>query len=170
MMRGGRLRAAILDRLRSNYHATMASVAASYGIAPISMDLSPTSKQVFQGYLTADQIDESAPSRYPMLVIYTSSSSNEHTVVPSSFSGRVSVVLDWYVSFRGGNAQRDSETIADALEDTVYKIFDDGSWPQLHGAPDAVMPGIDCARQPIEMAGEHWRQMLRFTMTFEVLQ
>ena len=169
-MRARRLRDAILRRLRETYRETMASVAAEYGVAPVQIDLSPQSRQVFQGQLTADQVDETVAARYPLLIIYAVSSANEHSQMPAAFAGVVTIAVEWHLSYRGGNAPRDSETACDVVEDAMYRIFQNGNWPQLYGAGNAVMFGIECARSPIDMAGEHWRQTVRFTLQFEVAE
>jgi hypothetical protein len=168
---GRAVREAAVRRLAdaaTGFNAKLAAVAGAYGIQAFQIDWMDGSKNFFRGFLDPNDVDESVASRYPLVMLYAITSSNDHDSLPRTFSGQVTLGLDFHVTWRSGNAQRNFEDLGDAIEDAVYEVFSDGNWPQLWGAANACQVAISLTKRPVEMGGEHWRQTLSFRLVFQV--
>ena len=153
----------------AGFNTRLAALASTYGIQPFSIDWGTASKNFFRGFLDPNDVDESTPSRYPLVMLYSTGSSNDHDSMSRVFSGPVVLGLDFHVTWRAAGALRNFEDLGDAIEESVYAVFGDGNWPQLWGAAFAVMAGIALVKGPVESGeGEHWRQSLSFRLTFQV--
>jgi hypothetical protein len=163
------VRDAIRERLadaESGFNAVLASLAPDYGVIAFDIDWTADSRNFFQGALHPDQLEQSSPSRYPLAVLYTMASQNRNLRKFAVFSGTINACLDVHLSWRGGNAQKDFESLADAVEETVYRVFNSPDWAPSYNA--AIYNGdLTVQRRPLEMAGQHWRQTLSFRLTFE---
>jgi hypothetical protein len=165
-----KVREAVLLRLSdptSGFNANLAAVASTYGIQPFSVDWSATSKNFFRGFLDPNDVDESTPSRYPLVMMYAITSTNRNLQKFALFSGEVILGLDFHITWRAGNALRNFEDLGDAIEDAVYKTLN-GTDFQAWGAPLTYNGQISLAKRPLELAGEHWRQTLSFRLTLQV--
>ncbi|MGE5568543.1 MAG: hypothetical protein ACM3S5_05835 [Rhodospirillales bacterium] len=166
-----RVREAVVRRLAdpsTGFNMKLAAVAYAYGIQPFSIDWTANSKNFFRGFVDPNDVDESTPSRYPLVMLYSMTSSNDHDSMPRLFSGKVVLGLDFHITWRAGNALKNFEDLGDAIEDAVYAVFSDGNWPQTWGAANAVQVAIALTKRPVEMGGESWRQSLMFRLTFQV--
>lgn len=152
----------------TGFNAKLAAVASTYGIQPFTIDWSATSKNFFRGFIDPNDVDDSTPSRYPLVMLYSITSSNDHDSMPRVFSGKVTLGLDFHVTWKQGNALKNFEDLGDAIEDAVYAVFSDGNWPQLWGAQYACQTGITLSKRPVESGGEHWRQTISFRLVFQV--
>lgn len=152
----------------SGFNATLASIAATHGVTAFTIDWSATSKQFWEAYLTPDDVDESAASKYPMAFLHGVASDNSHDSLPRTFSGSVDLALAFWFTDRATSAPRTLEPLCDAVEDAVNAMFADGNWPQLWGASNAVMVRCPSQRARLDTGGEHWRASIVFRLTFQV--
>lgn len=150
-----------------------AAVAPTYGITPLSTVLihwDPMSRQVFEGFITPEQIEISQIAEYPAIILYTSVSANELGTMPTKFSGMITAHADIILRFdvrqgTGGVEVDNTEPWANAVEDAVIEA--------IHGYdawPSGVTPHREfrCERDPVTLLGDGWQQRLPFTFPFEV--
>lgn len=159
---------AVLAQPVTGFNARFAGVALDYGLQPFTIDWSPSSKQVWDAPLDPEDLDATSPARYPLVMLYAVASANRNLRKFSLFSGQVEVALDWHISWKRGNAPRDAELVADAIEDTVYQVVNDADFQAVAAAPLIWNGDISLRRGPLLMGGEHWLRTLAFRLTFEV--
>ena len=165
-----RAREAVLLRLAdttTGFNANLAAVASAYGVQSFAIDWSDSSKNFFRGFLDPNEIDESTASRYPLVMLYSVASANRNFQKFTLFSGDVTLGLDFHITWRPTNALKDFEDLGDAIEDAVYATLN-GTDFQAWGAPLTYNGEASLSKQPLELAGEHWRQTLSFRLTFQV--
>jgi hypothetical protein len=153
------VRDAIRERLAAAYETTLTKVCLEYGIKrPQAIDFAdPKARNFFQGYLHPDAIENSTVKSYPMAILYAVGSANENLEKFREFSGRITLNLDIYLSWPTIKAINDFETLGDAVEATLYRVFHDPEWADAY--TDFVYNGdLSVVRRPLEQAGENWRQ------------
>jgi hypothetical protein len=129
-----------------------------------------TSKQLFELNAHPDDFEESAPFKYPMCFLHGVGSNNTHEQFGVRFSGRVELMLRFYVTSKAPSiavAGRALEATGNAIEGAVNTMFCDGNWPQNYGL-SAVFAGYPMVREAIQSAGEEWRQGFGFRLSFEL--
>jgi hypothetical protein len=169
-----RVRDAVLAKLAHvtvgfNANLAAAVATASYGTEqPFTIDWSAgTSKNLFIGPLAPSQIDDTTPSAYPLVSLYTVRSGQTGAQKFNLFSGEVVMGLDFHLSWIDSKARPIFDDRADLVEDAVVKTFNDASFVP----PSAVSYNGDVTldRGPVsEGDGENWRQTLSFRLTFTV--
>ncbi|CAB4130876.1 hypothetical protein UFOVP130_41 [uncultured Caudovirales phage] len=157
-----------LSDAATGFNAALAGVAASYGVTPFVIDWTVNSKQFFAAQLHPDEIDESTPSKYPMVMLYALSSDNRNIQKFAEFAGFVSIGLDIHLSWRPAKAVPNFEDLADAVEDAVYATLNGQNF-QDWGASVVYNGDVSVQRRPLEMSAENWRQTLSFRLVFEVV-
>jgi len=153
------------------FNPRFAQVASSYSVPVITVDWTPASKQYFEAWLTPDDLDDSTPSKYPMVFNHGMGSDNTHDSLPRTFSGRVETGLAFWVTTKATDVRKattELEYTLDAIEDVVNQMFTNGNWPQLYGAPNAICARIPAQRGRFEKGGEMSRQSILFRLTFQV--
>jgi hypothetical protein len=159
---------AVLAEPVTGFNARFAGVALDYGLQPFSVDWSSASKQVWEAPLDPEDLDATSPARYPLVMLYCVASENRNSRKFATFSGTVEVAVDLHLSWKGGNAPRDADLLADAIEDAVYQIVNEADFQAVAGAPLLWNGDISLRRGPLLMGGEHWLRTLAFRLTFEV--
>ena len=150
----------------SGFNPVFASVAPTYGVNAFTVDFSERSPQFFQAFVHPDEIDESTPSKYPLMCLYTLRCVNRNEQKFSLFSGDVLIGIDVHLTWRNARVLPDFESLADAVEEAVITLFNDDA---LITPPSvAYNGGISLDRSTVTMAGEHWRKTLSFRLAFEV--
>ena len=161
------VRDAIRERLADpteGFTATHTLIAADYGVPALSVDFSGQSRQFFEGAVDIDDIMGSSPAKRPVLVLFTQSSINTVTQVGPLFSGQVTAVLQVHLDQRSGNAVRDYESPADAVEETLYRLFLVRDWSK---PPEVTFGGdMSIQRGPVIPADTNWRQTITARLTF----
>jgi hypothetical protein len=154
------VRDAVRARLAAAYEETLGPICLEYGLnRPQAIVFEPKSRNFFQAYLHPDAIENSTVKSYPMAILYTVGSANENLEKFREFSGRVTLNLDIYLSWPSARAISDFETLGDAVEATLYRVFNDPEWADAY--TDFVYNGdISIVRRPLEQAGENWRQAI----------
>lgn len=148
------------------FTATHTALAASYGVAPISIDFSGNAavKQFFEGNVDVDDVLGSTPARRPLAQLYTRGSINTNACLRGLFSGQVEAILAIHIEQRGGNAVRDYESAADAVEETLYRVF----MARLWSKPNEITFGgeMSVTRGPVIPADSNWRQTVTARLVF----
>lgn len=153
------------------FNPKLATMVAAYGIQPVTIDLSLTSKQYFEAWLTPDDLDESTPSKYPMVFNHGMDSDNTHDSMPRTFSGQVHTGLAFWFTSKATDIRKSGpelEYTLDATEDAINQLFTNGNWPQLWGAANAICSRLSARRGRLEAGGEMSRQSILFPLTFQV--
>jgi hypothetical protein len=146
------------------------AVVTALGFPALTIDWSAaTSKQFFEMASHPDFFEESAPFKYPMCFLHGLASNNIHEQFGVRFSGNVDLALRFYAVSKApsiGTAGRQLESIGNAVESAVNTLFCDGNWPQNYGV-SGVLAAYPMTREPIQEAGEEWRQGYIFRLSFE---
>jgi len=148
------------------FNAVHAARAVTYGVDAISIDFTDPSKNFLQANIDADDIMQSSIYDYPLMTLYTISTSDE-VFEKAEFSGTCTVIIDVWLSWDEGNLLFDMESWAESVEDTMISIFNDRT-NQDWGATVHWDSRIKASRTKIEQAGDNWRQLVSFTLVFEV--
>jgi len=163
------VRDAIRERLADpaeGFAAVHAALAGDYGVAPITIDFGPASRQFYEGAIDIDDVLGSAAARRPVMVLYTQSSANTVAQVGPLFSGQVVAIIAMHLQQRGGNAVRNYEAAADAVEETLYRLFLSRQWTR---DPALTFGGdMSVARGPVIPADSDWRQTITARLVFGV--
>lgn len=161
---------AVLRHATRGFNARLAALAGQYGVEPFAIDWNPGSTSVFQGYLTSTDVEigQLSPDEFcPCgVVIYTTTTEAMALQKPSAFSGQVGACVDFYIRFREGIEQDDTESIMDAVEDAaVSALYDDAAaWP-----PNVTLSAhFVGAKEPARLVGDGWQERLSVQLTFEV--
>ncbi|MDE2103018.1 MAG: hypothetical protein KGL39_37585 [Patescibacteria group bacterium] len=155
----------------TGFNATVAQALQAYGLPALSIDWSDSSTQYFEAFLGPDDIDDSTPSKYPMVFLHGLASDNAHDAKPRAFSGTVEVALSFWLTERATDARKAGKALerkCSAIEDAINALFADGNWPQLWGAQNALLVRYPSQRSRIEIGAEHWRKSILFRLTFQV--
>ena len=162
-------RDAVRERLAdtlAGWNVTHAALAADYGVAAIAVDFGATSKQFFEGAVDVDDVLGSTASKRPVFVLFTAGSVNTVAITGPLFSGQAQVILQIHIEQRSGNAVRDYESQADAIEETLYTLFLARDW--AHGAALSFGGEMSIQRGPVVPADANWRQAITARFTFGV--
>jgi len=165
------VRDAVRGRLKdasTGFNKNLADVASSYGIQAFEIRFGDPTRNFFQGNLAPESLDAAGIFDVPLILLYTANSANQNIQKFTLFSGVVTAVVEVYLEWRSARALPDFASLQDAVEDAMYKTFNDssiqGEWSGAvnYNGDMAMVPS------PVTMAGENWRQILKFQGTFEV--
>ena len=160
----------VLSNATRGFSVKLAAIAATYAIDPFTIDWSSQSSSLFQGYLTSADVEvgQLAPeAACPVgVLIYTTTSVGMALQKPSTFSGEVGAVVDFYIRFREGIEQDNIESICDAIEDAALEALYDNAaaWP-----PSITLSAnVTVPKEPAELTGDGWQQRIPIILLFEV--
>jgi hypothetical protein len=106
------VRDAVRERLADEsigFNTRFAELAGDYGVDLVSIDWGPHSRQFFQGALDRADLEDTTATRGPMVALYVARSANGNLQKFCTFSGTVTVGLDFGRSMRR-NSGRSSIT------------------------------------------------------------
>ena len=163
----------ILSDATRGFNATYAAlqVGGNYpGIPDLVFDFSATSSNFIQSQVAPQMLDESSNYGYPLMAMYTLGSQDDKDRKFAIFAGLVQLAIDVYISQETNEATADTETMADAIEDAMYSMFNSSSFAPSVLMADAIIYNGDIAlsRAPLQQAGENWLQQLAFRLTFQL--
>jgi hypothetical protein len=167
------VRDTIRARLAAAYELTLGEVCLEMAIArpqAIVFEFDRKSPNFFQGQLDPDDIEGTTTKSYPIAVLWTQAAVNESREKFHLFSGDVTAFLDIYLSWRPAAALRDYETLGDAVEATLFRVFHDPDWVESYHGAIAYTGDLSVVRGPVQTAGEHWRQQIRTRLKVQVDQ
>jgi len=165
-----RVRAALYGRLSARFNSTLAAICTRDSLTAFSIDFAswPKSVNFFTGQLDPAEIEESTPLKYPLVTLYTAGSVSQCLQKPATFAGLVTAGIDVHLSWRGGNVSMDMEAMGDAVEETMVSIMNDLT-QQSWGANVIYDGKIRLQRGAQHFGAENWRQLLRFSLNWEVV-
>ena len=159
----------LLGHPTNGFNASLASVAGSYGIQPVTINWGPGSPQFFPVNLHPDDLEESTVSKYPMAFLCGLRSQNTHESHGRKFSGPVELRLSFWLTSKASSIVKAAsalESLCSAIEEACNNMFWNGNWPQGYGASSSVCNPPMCTRGEVEQAGEMWRQAIVFNLVF----
>jgi hypothetical protein len=158
------------------FNATLAAIAATYGIDPFTIDWSDGSGNFIEANLDETGARASRLVTGVTVSLYTSESRNkslgENRSKTAAFEGTILAHLDIRLDFRDGEDVNDdlTEDVADAVEDAIIQILVDPQGPFRGSFEGPVYFSGDfaCLRPPIEQLAEGYAQLLPFQLLYEV--
>jgi len=160
----------VLSNTTRGFNVKLSALAAAYKIDAFAVDWTSGSASVFQGYLTSADVEvgQLAPDEFcPCgVVIYTTTSEGMALQKPSTFSGQIGACVDFYIRFREGIEQDNTESIMDAIEDAALSALYDNAaaWPS-----NVILSAhVIGAKEPAALKGDGWQERLSIQLTFEV--
>ena len=154
----------ILADPSSGFNAVMGSLCDTYNIEPFTIDFGPASRNFFQGWYGPTVLDETSNVKYPVMCLYTVKSQNTNQEKFRLFSGSVMMGLDVYLTFRKSSAPQDTETLGDAVESTMYTVFDgDTAYGDVLYNGDLLIQ-----KGPLQLGASNWIQLVSSKLTFDL--
>lgn len=150
------------------FNAHIAAIAEVHGIRPFALDFSENSKNFFETNMDPDEIETSSPLKYPLATLCTVSSNNTHRSMFQTFSGAVNMALTIYITWATPRAPQNTERLANAVEAAVVRTFCNLDAMGNFTGPVSYDRVLGASRTPVQIGGEHWRQPLRFTLSFQL--
>jgi hypothetical protein len=160
---------AALSDATSGFNARFSSVATAYGITAVALNWSAGSNTFVQMALPPEAEDLSQLIGAPLAIaLYTSisasSSQDPNRTKFSPFSGAILAHCDFYFTKTTGLEIDDTESFLDAVEDAFIQVIQGATWPSVV----AYNGDISCAREPLVLIEDGYRQRIPFTLTLEV--
>lgn len=138
------------------FTATHTALAADYGVAPISIDFSGAAavKQFFEGNIDLDDVAGSTATKRPLCKLYTERSRNTGECLRGVFSGLITAVFVIRIEQKSGNAVRDYEAPADAVEETLHRVLN----ARVPFSPLSYGGDAEVIKGPVVPGDVNWRQ------------
>ena len=156
---------AILADPALGFNKTYAALQSSYGAPSIAFDFTSASANFAQSHATSQMADLSSNYGYPLMLMYASDSDNTRDIKYAVFSGQVILVIDIYISWELENISFDMESWGDAIEDTMYSVFNGMLGTNSFTQAGVIYNGeLSLNRQPLQFSGENWTQLLSFRL------
>jgi hypothetical protein len=159
-----------LAHATTGLNATWAAYAPTKGIPAslINFDFTIDSQSFFLAQLDPDLLEQTGIIKYPCAYMYIPQSAHAGLQKFNKFSGAVQLVLELYLSWKDikGNKLHFAR-YSNAVEAVVIDIFnrvENQDW----GKPLVYNGMIKCRRGPLKFAGENWRQLVGFSLEFEL--
>jgi hypothetical protein len=141
----------------------------------INFSLTPPSRNFILGQVEdMNEIFKWKHVSAPLITLYGISTNTEFEGVQkrSIFAGHVPVGLDFYMSWRAPQLHTDLETPGNAVEDTLYAIFNTqgGAYTNLLSTgPIYYTRHLDMiAKSPVSRGGDNWQQLLKFRFIVKI--
>lgn len=152
------------------FNPTLMAICDDYEISPFSIDFSDNSKNFFAAYYNAKDLSETSSFRFPIVCLYTIKSQNTNENKFVTFSGSVMIGIDTYLSFGKSSALADTESLADAVEATYYKLFNSESNQSFYQTGGVIYNGdLLIQRGPVAKGGSNWLQLMQSRLTFDLI-
>lgn len=164
------VRLAFRALLASNFNTTLDAVCLEFGCQPFAIDFGAPGKNYFEAPLDIESLLEYQGPTLPAIALSGLGSENRHRVLGKPFSGpltlQLSVFLHYPMPQEGDIIPEpiDFETLAEAVETTVYTILD--SIP--NDLADATLGDVSFHREPLVLARDGFVLALVFTIPFEI--
>jgi hypothetical protein len=162
-------RGAVLARLADavyGFNAKHADAAAAIGAQPVVVNWGANSKQVFETFISPDEIEDTSAFTWPVVCIYAQRSLNANRSKFNVFSGEVYVYVDIHLAWKDSAAPRKGDRELDAIENALVACFN--SQPDW-GGNDLVYGGdIQTDRFPMRRVSSNWRQTIRIRLILEL--
>lgn len=142
--------------------------------SPYQIDFSDASTNFWTSNVTSDQLDESSPDEGTLLMLYTiraAAQQGDGVQKFTMFSGEVQIGLDIELSWLSSAIPHDTESLADATEDALVKVFNSSAYygqMSPSGSGIAYNGEFEMNRQALRTSGENYRQRLNCLLRFGV--
>lgn len=176
-----RVRDAIHDQLAdatTGFNAAFNAALVSYGIDPLlAWDVgtgivwTKPSRNFMFGRVSPDAIDAIGELEYPIITIDTLASTTMTTrkVVSATFSGVLTGIVEFHLSWDNPDLLFDFASYGDAAEDAMFASINSLNPRLSNRATNMAYNGrMSCTRGPIAKGGRSTRQTLTFQIDIEV--
>jgi len=153
------------------FNPTLVKVCNDYNVQPFLIDFSNNSRNFFAGYYGAKAIMETTNTKFPLICLYTIKSTNTNQQKFQVFSGTILLGIDVYLSYGKSSAFGNTDLLADAVEDTIYNVFNSEANYGFYSAASGDLEyngDISVTRSSLTKDAYNWLQALqvRFTVDF----
>lgn len=158
---------AMLAHPTVGFNPTLGTIANDYGCTPFTIDYRTTSNNFFTGYFTSKNLLDTSNISLPMQCLYTLRAMNTNSEKYAVFAGTLDLGIDTYISFGKSGAPRDTDTVADAVEATLYNVFHQEANMPLYG--NVTYSGdLTVTRFPLQQSGTNWLQLVQARLSCEL--
>jgi hypothetical protein len=165
---------AVLARIAdptTGFNPGIATNAAIYGLNTcfISINWSNTSINFYQAQIDPELLEKSGLLKYPFACLYTKESGVTNDQKFTQFSGLVRVVLEFHMSWTQIKGLQNHEAYGNCVEDVVFDVInrvENQNW----GKPLTYNGQIQCKRGPLIYGAQNFKQVIGFSMMFQVDQ
>jgi hypothetical protein len=159
---------ALLSSETVGFNPTLAALCTQFQVPTFSIDFIAKTKNFIQGWFAAKDVIATSTLKLPLMCFYGIKSQNQNTQKFTTFSGSVMMGLDTYISFPSSQAPNTADNIVDAVEGTLYTVFDSPANYSYYG--DVQFNGdLLVKRGPISMGGSNWIQPVFAGLTFDLI-
>jgi len=166
------VRNAVRDQLKdvnNGFNKKLADIASTYDIADqvFTINFDNPGENFYYGQISEEVLDALEGPAYPLMTLFSIASGNQNFQKFTTFSGTVEIGIQVFVSWAEGRLIPNFENLGDAVIDVMYDLFN-ASALQSWAVPVAYNGEISCAKGPLVLAGDNWRQLLIFRLVFQV--
>jgi hypothetical protein len=148
----------LLSDSNSGFNPTLQTVCEEYGISPFAIDFGVRSKNFYQGWYGYDELVQTSNFKLPVMCLYSVKTQNQNLEKFRVFSGASMIGIDLYLSWNKSSAVLDTETLGDAVTDTLYNMFNREDNFSFFG--DVIYNGdLSINKGPLALSGDNWLQL-----------
>lgn len=168
------VRDALSARLKAAWAAKLDTAASGYEISAsdlqqlMEIDWTGARAQFFQGQIGVESLENTSAIRYPLVILFAESSSHDGNEKFRTYSGSVTMALEFHYSWRKSAALPTFDEVMDLIEETVIAVFHQQSWVGAMGSGLSYRGEMTTQRGPVQEGAENWLQSLGFRLTFGV--
>ena len=165
---------AVYSRLSSattGFNPGIATNASNYSLSPtfVQIDWSAQSSNFYFAQIDPELLEKSGILRYPFACMYIKESAQTGTQKFNQFSGAIRCILEVNLSWANIKGIQNTEAYPNCVEDVVFDVInrvENQNW----GKPLVYNGGIQCKRGPLIYGAQNFRQVVGFSMLFELHQ
>lgn len=161
----------VLGFLNNLFNSTLADNCATFSAVPFTLDFSTNSRNFFQGYYSSKDLVGTSIVKFPIMTLYTHGSANQNITKFNVFSGLVQIGIDTYLSFPQSAALSNTESLGDAVESTMYTMFNAPDNQPLWATPYyslTYMFDASVRRGAVSMGAQNWIQLIQTQFSIKV--
>jgi len=152
------------------FNPRLSTVVDSYGIKGFTIDFGAKSKSFFQGYLNPADIVQTTTTPPNFMILYGMKSENQNLEKFLTFAGAIRFGIDTCISFPSAQAPGAADDIIDAVESTLYTVFNSSANQSFFSPYGIIYNGaISMRRNPVGMVKQNWGQVLHTEVDFDLL-
>lgn len=164
---------AVYNRLSdqsSGFNIGLSTAAAVYGISPTfaQIDWSPQSSNFYIAQIDPELLEKSGILRYPFACLYIKESGETNDQKFNQFSGLIRCIFEVHMSWGQIKGLQNHEVYANCIEDVVYDVINrvqNQNW-----SPVVYNGQIQCKRGPLIYGAQNFKQVIGFSMLFQLHQ
>lgn len=152
----------------TGFNATYIATAPTYSVLATSViDFTGAGHNYFRAQVDPETLGRGGTISYPVMCLYGTTGESINDQKFQLFSGPVTLVIDYHISWKQNHVQFDFESVPDCVEDTMIQIANRTA-NQTWDFETVYNGNIGWVRGPVKQAASGFRQSLRFSMRFEV--